>query len=186
LSCSGKTTLANRLANRLDAPVISLDDYYLPFSELSFEERTRLNFDAPEMFDSPLLLQNLKGLKEGRDALHPSYDFVEFTRGMEEVRIPPSPYVVVEGQYALFWPEINSLFDVRIFLDIDPDVCLLRRIQRDTVQRGRTEEEVRWRFGRDVLPMYEQYMRGTADHASIVVRQVEEPHLLVETILAAI
>lgn len=186
LSCSGKTTLANKLANRLDAPVISLDDYYLPFSGLSFEERTNLNFDAPEMFDSPLLLQNLLHLKEGKEVLHPTYDFVEFTRGVEEVRIEPTEYVLIEGQYALYWPEINSLLSSRVFLDIDPKICLERRIARDVVQRGRSEEEVRWRFGRDVLPMFERHMKQSSANATIIVRQIEEPHLLVESVLASI
>jgi uridine kinase len=186
LSCSGKTTLANRLANRLNAPVISLDDYYLSLDEIPFEARTQLNFDAPEMFDSRLLLTHLAQLKQGREILHPTYDFVTFTRGIEEVRIEPSEYIVVEGQYALYWQEINALIDSKVFLDIDPLMCLDRRIARDVLQRGRSEEEVRWRFQRDVLPMYEAHMWPTSKEATICIRKIEEPHLLVESVLAAI
>ena len=186
LSCSGKTTLANRLALRLEAPVISLDDYYLGFEELSLEERKTLNFDAPEMFDSPLLLSHLEALACGNEILHPSYDFVEFSRGPESVRLAPSEFVIVEGQYALFWPEVNALLHSRIYLDIDPMACLERRIARDVLQRGRSEEEVRWRFQRDVLPMYEKHMRGTSGAASVIIREIHDPLLLVESVLASI
>ncbi len=186
LSCSGKTTLANRLSLRLEAPVISLDDYYLGFEELSLEERKTLNFDAPEMFDSPLLLSHLHSLARGEEIHHPSYDFVEFARGPESVRLSPSDYVIVEGQYTLFWPEINELLSSRIYLDIAPMHCLERRIERDILQRNRSEEEVRWRFHRDVLPMFEKHMQATSKAATIVIYEVQDPLVLVESVLATI
>lgn len=158
LSCSGKTTLAQELSRQFDAPVIALDDYYLALSEYTFEERTAFNFDAPEIFDHELLAQHLKTLHKGIAVEKPVYDFVEFTRAQETQLVYPAETVILEGMYALHWESINALCQERIFLDVDPAICLDRRIRRDTAQRGRTPDEVRWRFERDVLPMYERHV----------------------------
>lgn len=158
LSCSGKTTLAQTLSRRLNAPIIALDDYYLPLSEFTFEERTACNFDAPEIFDHELLHSHLSRLHRREPIEKPVYDFVEFTRAQEIQVVEPAPTIILEGMYSLFWEPINALTHDRIFLDVAPEVCLQRRIDRDTAQRGRNPEEVRWRFERDVMPMYERFV----------------------------
>ncbi len=168
LSCSGKTTLAQKLSHQLGAPIIALDDYYLSLSEFSFEERTKCNFDAPEMFDHALLLSHLSLLRVGRPIQKPVYDFVTFMRSPETQVILPSSHVILEGMYSLLWPAINEIAGVRVFLDVDPSVCLERRIERDVSQRGRTPEEVRWRFERDVMPMYEKFLLPTLQSATHV------------------
>lgn len=175
LSCSGKSTLANLLAERFSAPVIALDDYYLPFTDLTLGERTKLNFDAPEMLDFPLLVQDLERLQSGESIEVPIYDFVEFTRGVETRRLGPSGVVILEGQYSLFSSSVNRLAQTRVFLDVDPMVCLRRRIQRDTVQRGRTKDEVQWRFMRHVMPMYERYVGPSQVQSNLVVKDADDP-----------
>lgn len=178
LSCSGKTTLAHRLSREYDAPVIALDDYYLPLSELTFEERTACNFDAPEIFDHLLLAKHLDTLHQGRTIEKPVYDFVEFTRATETQLVAPAATVILEGMYSLHWDSINALTQERIFLDVPPAVCLERRIARDTVHRGRTPEEVRWRFERDVMPMYERFVYPSRVWATVSADQVAvETHL---------
>lgn len=169
LSCSGKSTTARLLAAELDAPLLCLDDYYLPLTELSMDERHACNFDAPEMFDMPLLRDHLWELLNGRPIQKPKYDFIAFTRAPETEAVEPSEFIVVEGQYAMFWPEINQLTRTRAFIDISPLECLRRRILRDVQQRGRDESEVRWRFHHHVLPMFDRFMHPSREHATLIL-----------------
>ncbi|MEQ1822941.1 MAG: uridine kinase [Fimbriimonadaceae bacterium] len=173
LSCSGKTTLAQKLSETLTAPIIALDDYYLALRDFSFEQRTKCNFDAPEMFDHALLLDHLCRLRDGKPIQKPVYDFVTFTRSPETQVILPSSHVILEGMYSLLWPEINTLAEVRVFLDVEPATCLGRRIERDVSQRGRTPEEVAWRFERDVMPMYEKFLVPTKDSATHICKNLD-------------
>lgn len=173
LSCSGKTTLAHLFSERLNAPVLSLDDYYDPLSAFTLEERKRRNFDSPDIFDWELLLSHLLELKAGRSIHVPLYDFVEFTRSGERCRIEPPADIILEGQYALFHPDINQLATQRIFLEVDPQICLERRIRRDVEQRGRDPFEVQSRFERDVLPMYERYIAPTRTNATLTITNNE-------------
>lgn len=170
LTCSGKTTLARRIADLAEAPLLAFDDYYLPLTEYSLDERKRFNFDAPELFDHVLLAEHLAQLDSGLAVDTPTYSFTEFTRLPETRRIEATPVLVLEGQYALFWPEIYAQCQTRIYLDMDPQVCLARRIARDVADRGRTPDEVRWRFNEHVLPMYERHMKETRGNGSLFVR----------------
>lgn len=169
LSCSGKSTTARILAAELDAPLLCLDDYYLALTDLSLEERHACNFDAPEMFDMPLLQEHLWQLLNGEAIQKPTYDFIEFTRAPGTEIVHARDYVIVEGQYAMFWPEINKLSRTRVFMDVSPLECLRRRILRDVQQRGRDEAEVRWRFHHHVLPMYDRYIHPSKENATLLL-----------------
>lgn len=186
LSCSGKSTLANLLADRTGASVLALDDYYLPLQEYSLEERHRMNFDAPELYDFNLLRQDLEKLTQGESIETPVYDFVEFTRAPETRRLDPHPFLVIEGQYALFCPLINELTTSRIFLEVDPVECLNRRIHRDVVQRGRTRDEVQWRFMHHVLPMYEKHVYPTKLKSTQTLVNPEDPEAAFALAISAI
>lgn len=169
LSCSGKTTLAESLARRWHAPILRLDDYYLPLTELTFEERTLRNFDAPDILDVELLCAHVAALSAGRSVDVPTYDFVAFTRAPHTHAVHPHETLIVEGQLTLHFPELVSRAETRVFLDVCPEECLNRRIARDVRTRGRTPEEVRMRFERDVRPMYEAYVSPSRAHATRVL-----------------
>jgi uridine kinase len=183
MSCSGKTTLANRVANQFDAPVISLDSYYLPLDEFTFEERLRFNFDDPALVDSNLLIQQLAALQRGETIDHPTYDFVEFTRGQESIRVEPSEWLILEGQYALLWPELRDLCAAKVYISAPDEICLDRRLRRDTVSRGRTASEVHWRFTNHVLPMVDRHMRPTKAFADLVLSGEDHPESLEAAVL---
>ena len=173
LSCSGKTTLAESLARQWQAPILRLDDYYLPLTELTFEERTRRNFDAPDILDIEMLSAHVAALAEGRSIEVPDYDFVAFTRSAHSHTVRPREVLIVEGQLALHFPELVSRAETRVFLDVCPEECLNRRIARDVRTRGRTPEEVRMRFNRDVRPMYEAYVLPSRAHATHILSAEE-------------
>lgn len=157
------------IATELGAPILSLDDYYIPLTGLTLDERKKCNFDAPEMFDMPLLHEHLWQLLNNQMIDKPTYDFFEFTRAEETERILPRPFVIVEGQYALFWKEINELARTRVFLDVSPMECLQRRLTRDVHTRGRDETEVRWRFRNHVLPMFDKHIHPSKENATLVI-----------------
>lgn len=173
LSCSGKTTLAHAVASLTRAQVLSLDDYYLPLTEYTLAVRHKMNFDAPEMYDFDQLGRDLDALQAGHEVDVPLYDFVEFTRSNETMRVRPDQYLIIEGQYALYRPEIAQRCSLKIFLDESADECLSRRIHRDAMQRGRTREEVQWRFMRHVLPMYERFVSPSRRHADLILEQMD-------------
>lgn len=186
LSCSGKSTTARLIAEELSAPVLSLDDYYLPLTELTLEERKRCNFDAPEMFDMPLLQEHLWELLNSEPIAKPHYDFFEFTRVGACDIVEPAPYIVLEGQYSLFWSEINQLCRTRIFLDVTPLECLARRVYRDVHTRGRDETEVRWRFHNHVLPMFDRHIHPSRENATMVIEGPPNSQANAEKILGQV
>jgi uridine kinase len=167
ISGCGKTTLAQTLSERLSAPIISLDDYYLPLTEFNFEERTAMNFDAPEMVDFDLLAEHLEALHRGESIPVPEYDYVDFTRSAKVNWIHPSPFLILEGQLALFDARIAEQCAVRVFLKVDTDICLSRRVMRDVMERGRTPDEVHWRFHTHVLPAFRQMQTVSREHSNL-------------------
>ena len=183
LSCSGKTTVARLIARLTGAPLLPLDDYYLPLTEFTLAERHRANFDDPAIYDHELLRSHLLALRSGSVIEKPTYDFVEFTRGPERVRVEPHPLIILEGQYAFFWPEVGHLCDTKIFLQAEPSLCLERRLARDIGERGRDADEVHWRFSRHVLPMYERHVLPMAEEGLTVTVAGLEPTEIADRIL---
>ena len=171
-SCSGKTTLAEAVAQRLgDTVTIGLDSYYHDLSHLHPETIHTYNLDEPAALEYELLVRNLEDLTGGRPTEKPVYDHKTHTRS-EPVRIEPGRYVILEGLFTFFWEEVRRLLHRKIFIDADHDLCLRRRIDRDRSHRGRSEEEVRRRYRTMVQPNFERHVMPTRAHADVIVSGV--------------
>ncbi len=169
---SGKTTVAQAIVNRLGAPNVSLisqDSYYLDRSDLPFSERASLNYDHPDAFENSLLVSHLRALKTGRAVDVPVYDFSQHLRQASTVHVRPRPVVVVEGILVLADEGLRSMFDIKVFVDTDPDVRVLRRITRDIEERGRTLESVHRQYLETVKPMHDAFVEPSKRYADIIV-----------------
>lgn len=166
---SGKSTLADALAAAMGGVVIRIDDYYRPLNHLTFEERELVNFDAPDAIDHVLMVEQLTELLAGKMIEKPVYDFSKHTRAVFGEEISPAPVVIVEGLFALYWDDLNSLCTTRVFVDTDTELRFMRRLKRDIEERGRDEEEVTTRFRSHVNPMHERFVAPTVAKADIVV-----------------
>ncbi len=143
-SGSGKTTVAERLAGLIGEPdlaLVRLDAYYRDRNDLPFEERAAINYDHPDAFDWPLLLDHVKALQQGLEVQVPVYDFATYERQSDRVVIAPARVVVVEGILVLYEPELRERFDLRVFVDTDADVRFIRRLERDVAERERSRPE---------------------------------------------
>jgi len=178
-SCSGKTSLADAVAARLpaqDTIVVPLDSYYRDLSGLAVQMRSAHNFDHPDSVDLEMFERDLGLLASGRGALIPVYDYVTHTRAPQEAwravgpRAPgTSRYVIVEGLHALYRERSRDRYDLSVFIDIDLDTCLRRRIVRDVNERGRTRAGVTEQFMKTVGPMYEKYVLPRRRYADLTV-----------------
>ncbi|MFY9494021.1 MAG: uridine kinase [Limnochordia bacterium] len=168
---SGKTTFAKALSKLVptQAVIITQDSYYASFSELSFEERVKINYDHPDSFEDSLLIEHLKALRRGESIEVPVYDFAAYTRSQDVIKVEPVPIVIVEGILVLANPELRRLFDLKIFVDNDPDVRVLRRLIRDVKERGRTLDSVQTQYLKTVKPMHEAYVEPSKKYADLIV-----------------
>ena len=140
---SGKTTIVKQILNDLsekEISVISQDSYYKDTSDLSFEERTKINFDHPQSIDFELLIKQLKELKEGNTIQQPIYSFVAHNRINETIVTKPKKVIIVEGILIFNNPELRELFDIKLYVHADSDERLIRRVKRDIIERGSTVE----------------------------------------------
>lgn len=169
-SCAGKTELTRHLARSLSAAVLPLDGYYIDLSHLPLAQRARYNFDHPDSLDHLLFRAHLKALAKGESVERPVYDFATHSRTTETKQIHPGRFVLVEGLFVLFWDELRELLSTKVFVDLDDEQCLERRIARDVRERGRTPESVIVQFNQTVRPMAESYIRPTHGFADVVVR----------------
>jgi uridine kinase len=169
-SGGGKTTLADALRGALGeaVPVVPLDAYYRDTGALPPEQRVARNFDHPDAIDDALLVDQLQVLAAGRPVDRPIYDFSTHRRLAETVHVVPASFVVVEGLLTFYWPRLRQLLGTRIFLDAEDELCLARRIARDTTERGRTEASVRQQWESTVRPMFGRYVEPTAAYADAV------------------
>ncbi len=169
-SCSGKSTLANTLAAKIEgAAVIPMDAYYRDLAHLSPTNRARFNFDAPEALDHELLLTHLRALKHGDTVDIPEYDYSTHSRAPATRPIAPTAWIILEGLYAFYWESIRALLDTSVFIETPLELCLERRIARDTHERGRTEASVREQYASTVGPMYNIHCAPTAQFADIIL-----------------
>ncbi|HMS54734.1 MAG TPA: hypothetical protein PKA27_04985 [Fimbriimonadaceae bacterium] len=169
ISCSGKTTLARRLATELDAPYLSIDDYYRPFDNLPLDVRKRVDFDAPDAIEHELLTEQLSQLTRGETILKPVYDAAAFERLPTPEPIYANPFVVVEGLFALLWRDLIGLTSHRVFVETDPEICLARRLQRDVEVYGRSMEFALSRYREQVEPSQSRFVLPTKSNATLVV-----------------
>ncbi len=168
---SGKTTLTHSLKDRFQdqVQVIYHDNYYKRNDHLTYQERTQLNYDAPQAFDSDLLLEHLKLLLAGQSVQGPVYDFTQHNRSDQIQLIEPRPIIILEGILIFVEPAIRDLCDIKIFVDTDADVRILRRLRRDVIERGRTIESVEEQYLTTVKPMHELHVEPSKKHADMII-----------------
>ncbi len=170
-SGSGKTTLMKNLLARFgdDVTVLSHDNYYRPYDELSIDERRAVNYDHPDAFDTEMMFEHLKELKAGRAIECPIYDYTTYSRLEETTRVEPQKVILVEGILIFENKPLCSQMDIKIFVDTDADVRLIRRIRRDVAKRGRSLESVLNQYLETVKPMHEQFVEPSKKNADLVV-----------------
>jgi uridine kinase len=171
-SSSGKTTVAERLAQLAGAEhlaLIKLDSYYVEFHDVPLEERQAFNYDHPDAFDWRLLNDHLAALAAGTPIPVPVYDYVDFNRTGDVRIVHPAQIVVVEGILVLWEPTLRDRFDLKVFLDTDPDIRLIRRLQRDVAERGRTVESVIAQYLDTVRPAHEQFIEPSKRYADVII-----------------
>lgn len=170
---SGKTTLAYKLKEAFqdDIVMLSHDYYYKSNSNLPFEERIKLSYDHPNAFDTDLLIEHIKMLKQGEAIAHPVYSFVEYTRLKEKVETKPAKVIIIEGLLIFENKELCDLMDIKVFVDTDADVRILRRLVRDVKERGRDMDSVVNQYLNTVKPMHEQFVEPSKKRADIIISE---------------
>ena len=168
---SGKTTITEQVVERLgdQVTVITHDNYYRAHHEMSYEERVLLNYDHPDIFDHDLLYEDLRALTEGREILEKGYDFSLHRRNDPLTPVVPGDVLILEGIHTFYDPRVRDMLDFKLFMKVDPDICLLRRVQRDINERGRAIDGIARQYLSTVKPMYEKYVRGYEQYADIIV-----------------
>ncbi len=187
-SASGKSLLSNTIINELGSEqvaVISEDSYYKDLSHLSFEERCDVNYDHPNALDHDLLLSQLQELQQGKSVDIPCYDYSQHMRSKTEVRrIGKHRIIVLEGILLFVAEALRNIMDIRIFMDTPLDICLLRRLKRDIVQRGRPIDSVLEQYQQTVRPMYLQFIEPSKRYADIIVPRGGENRIAIDMIKA--
>lgn len=169
---SGKTTVVNQIVKELptdEVCVISQDSYYKATDNLSYEERTKINFDHPRAIDFELLIKHLKDLKKGKTVNQPVYSFVTHNRTKDIFKTHPRKVVIVEGILIFNSEELRDLFDIKIFVHAETDERLIRRVRRDITDRGRDIDEVLNRYQNTLKPMHQQFIEPTKNFADIII-----------------
>ena len=168
---SGKSTFTNRLKREFGnaVTVIYHDNYYRAQHDVPFEERQKVNYDHPDSLETELLLEHLKKLKAGHSVDCPVYDYSKHDRSDRTVRIDPSPVILVEGILLFADERLRNLLDIKIYVDADADTRILRRIARDTAERGRSMEDIMDQYLTTVKPMHNLYVQPTRAMADIVI-----------------
>ncbi|MCQ2555172.1 MAG: uridine kinase, partial [Clostridia bacterium] len=168
---SGKSTLVSKIQEEFkdEISVISHDFYYKEHNDIPFEDRKKLNYDHPDAFDTDLLIEHIKSLKEWQPIDRPVYDFTIHNRIDEVVRVNPSKVVVVEGILIFENRELRDLCDIKIFVDTDADIRIIRRILRDVNQRGRTLESVIEQYITTVKVMHETFVEPSKKYCDIII-----------------
>jgi uridine kinase len=188
-SGSGKSTVARNLAGSLptaSVAFIDMDAYYRNFADRPLDERRRMNWDHPDAFDWDLLVRQLGDLASGQAIAKPVYDFVHHARRPETVRIPPAQVVVVDGILLFADPRVRELCDMKVFVDADADVRLIRRIRRDMNKRGRPLEEILEQYLTTVQPMHQEFVEPSKRYADVIVPRGGKNQVAIEMIVAKI
>jgi uridine kinase len=186
-SASGKSLLANTIVKELGSEQVSVvaeDSYYKNLDHLTLEERNKINFDHPNSLDHPLLYQHLELLQKGETVQVPIYDFSKHQRTPETKSVGRHKILVLEGILLFVEPYLRELMDIRIFMDTSLDICLLRRIQRDVLERSRSLQSVITQYETTVRPMYYQFIEPSKRHADIIVPRGGENRIAIDMIKA--
>jgi len=170
-SGSGKTTVTRSIYAMpgVDAAFIDQDAYYRDLAHLPLEERKLVNFDHPESFDTPLLVSQVAALQRGEAIEKPTYDYAAHTRAARTERVEPRPVILVDGILLFADAALRDLFDIKIYVDVSEDVRFIRRLQRDTAERGRSVEDVIRQYLATVRPMHLEFVEPTKRYADIIL-----------------
>ena len=169
---SGKSTLVKRLQEAFcndDVATLCHDYYYKAHPELTYEERTKLNYDHPQAFDTDMLVEHIKALKNNTPINRPVYSFVEHNRTDESVPVKPSKVIIIDGILIFENKELRDLMDIKVFVDTDADLRLARRILRDVRERGRSMESVINQYTNTVKPMHEEFVEPSKKYADVII-----------------
>jgi uridine kinase len=186
---SGKTTVANRILERVGAENIAYiphDAYYIDLRHLPQQERAKTNFDHPNSLETPLFAKHIKQLRESEPVEIPVYDFTTHTRTTETLHIDPAPIVLVEGILIFAEPELRALCDVKLFVDTDADIRFIRRLRRDVQERGRTVESVIEQYLRTVRPMHLEFVEPSKRYADVIIPEGGFNEVAIEMVAARI
>lgn len=185
---SGKTTVARAVAGAFfdRAVMIEQDCFYKDRSDVPFKDRKDLNFDHPGSIDVGLMVETLVLLKGGGHSRVPQYDFTTHTRKKEEVRVGPADVIVAEGILLFHYPELRNILDLKVFVQTDADIRLMRRIKRDLEERGRTLGAVFSQYLKSVKPMHEKYVEPSKHYADIIIPEGGLNVVGVETIISQV
>ena len=170
-SGSGKSTLARELVRDMGVKsvVLNQDAYYLDHPDLTFQERVKLNYDEPCIFDHDLLYDDVCRLMRGESITRKAYDFAQHRRADTDQIISPAPVLIVEGIHAFYDPRLMEKMFLKLYINVEPDICLLRRIRRDIKDRGRDIDSISTQYRETVKPMYDRYIRNYIHDADVVV-----------------
>ncbi len=182
---SGKTTIAHNIAEVVGSAVVLLDHdaYYRDLSDVSAEDRAKINFDHPDALENELLLEHLLKLKSGQSIEKPVYDFATHMRKAETVQIESAPIVIVEGILPLAIPELRNALDIKIFVDTAADIRLIRRIRRDIEQRGRSFSSIRQQYYETVRPMHLAFVEPSKQYADLIIPEGGENRIAIDLVI---
>lgn len=185
---SGKTTITKRIMERFgtDVSVIYHDNYYKAHDDMTYEERTHLNYDHPDAFDTELMIAHLQQLKRGEAIQCPVYDYTVHNRSEETITIEPARVIIVEGILILADKRLCDELDIRVFVDTDADVRILRRIMRDVDKRGRTLESVIDQYLTTVKPMHEAFVEPSKKNAHVIIPEGGQNTVALEMVMGRI
>lgn len=185
----GKTTIAEEISRALGpehAVILHQDSYYLDLSVLSDHDVHHVNFDHPSAFDWKLLKRQVKALRDGRGVDKPVYNFHTHSRMPETVRVEPRPVLILEGILIFDDPEIRSMMDIKLFVDADPDVRFIRRLNRDVRERGRSLESIVDQYLSTVRPMHLQFIEPCKRYADIIIPEGGYNRVALDTVIARV
>ncbi len=180
---SGKTTVVRKILERLPAGEVAIlpqDSYYKDSGHLPLEERLEINFDHPDSIEFELLTKHLKELRKGKNICQPIYSYLSCTRATETIEVKPCHVIIVEGILVLTNPELRKLMDLKVFVDADADDRLIRVINRDIVERGRSVNKVMERYEKTLKPMHLQFIEPTKRFADIIIPQGGNNHIAID------
>lgn len=186
-SGSGKSTVVREVSRTLPAGTTSVlhhDSYYRDLKHLSFDERVRVNFDHPDALETELMVSHVAGLLQGIPADVPTYDFATHTRAPAVIHVAPTPLVVLDGILVLAEARLRELMDIRVFVDTEADVRLMRRLRRDVEERGRTAGSVLNQYEATVRPMHLEFVEPSKRHADLVVPEGGYNRVAVDLLVA--
>ncbi|MDL1913153.1 MAG: uridine kinase [Bergeyella sp.] len=186
---SGKTTVVNKILQQLnteEVSVLSQDNYYHDNKSLTYAERENLNYDHPKSIDFSLFIEHIRALKNGENIEQPIYSFVTHTRTQDTLHIEPKSVLIVEGILVLSHPELLKELDLKVFVHADPDERLIRRIKRDTQERGRDLNEVLHRYQTTLRPMHLEFIEPSKNEADLIVPNMRNNNVAIDFLTSAI